>query len=273
MFVVHKKEIDKSTLMKKLILIFVLTSFSTAIFCQKTRKEKKQARNEKINALIKQEEEGLIVFKKHMLYGVTLNTDGYGIMLEKGIRQDRRKTVLYRLEISEKKHPKEERLSDPNTIGQVNSFIYAKLNNFYQVRLGYGYQYLIGSKGNKNGIEVSAVGVGGLTLGLAKPYYYDVEDIRGNRKRLRFDTDDTTTYFINGASGFSYGWKELKINPGAFLKAGLRFEYGRFNESVSAVDVGLFGEFYSTKVPQMYLVKQRQFFVGAYISMVFGKRK
>jgi hypothetical protein len=263
--------------MKKLIIICGLIAWSQLTMAQKkSRSEKKQVRSEKINALVKQEEEGLLVFKKQNAYGLFLQTDGYGVMFEKGIRQDRRKTTLFRFELATKKHPKEARFSNPNTIGQINSFVFAKMNNFYQVRFGYGMQYMIGSRGNKNGIEVSAVGVGGLSLGLAKPYFYDVEDAQGNRKRLTFDSvaaNNYANYGINGASGFSYGWNKLKIKPGAWAKLGLRFDYGRVNEVVNAVDVGLFAEYYTSKVPQLFGVKERNMFTGAYVGIIFGKRK
>jgi hypothetical protein len=264
--------------MNKVIISLVISILCTLNVCaQKTsRTEKKQNRNNRINALVKQDEEGLVVYKKQNAYGVFLQTDGVGVMLEKGIRQDRRKTTLYRVELASKKHPKEARFSNTNTIGQINSFVFAKMNNFYQIRMGYGMQYMIGSRGNKNGIEVSAVGVGGISIGLAKPYFYDVEDMQGNRKRLTFDSvaaNNYATYGINGASGFSYGWNKLKVKPGVWAKAGLRFDYGRVNEVVNVIGVGLFAEYYTSKIPLLYGVKQRNMFTGAYVTMVFGKRK
>ena len=39
-----------------------------------------------------------------------------------------------------------------------------------------GQQYLIGGKGNKNGVAVSAIYGGGLSLGYLKPYYLNVHD-------------------------------------------------------------------------------------------------
>jgi hypothetical protein len=261
--------------MNKLILIVCLFCFAN-VQAQKSRKEKREARKDKVNALIKQDEEGLLVYRKHKISGVSLTTDGYGAFFEKGIRQDRRKTSLLRFELSEKKTSKEERgIPGGGALGQANTAILFKLNNFYQFRIGYGYQYLLGSKGNKNGIEVSAVGVGGLTLGLVKPYLYDVGDVNGKRFRAGWEQFDTTASIVDlyGASGLTQGWNALKIKPGLFIKTGLRFDYGRFNETVSAVDIGLFGEFYSGKIPQLYLAKQKQFFFGAYLAMLIGKRK
>ena len=65
----------------------------------------------------------------------------------------------------------------------------------------------------------------------------------------------------------------LKMTPGLYLKPALRFDYGRYNDLVSAIEVGVTGEFYSKKVPQMLYNKQKQFFFTAYFAVLFGKRK
>jgi hypothetical protein len=261
--------------MKKIYFILIFALAQNIGFAQKSKQEKKEARNQKINALIKQNEEGLIVYKKTNNFGIHISTEGYHAFFEKGIRESRRITKLLKIELAEKRHLREQKSSIAGSIISTgSSYIYAKLNNVYQLNFGYGVQYLIGSKGNMNGIEVSAVGTAGLSLNFEKPYYFDVvQDATNERKRITFNTDTGGTYKIIGASGFSYGWKELKINPGAFAKAGLRFEYGRETEKVNALDVGLFTEFFSKKVPQVYGLKQKQLFFGAYIGLVFGKRK
>lgn len=259
--------------MRKIIFIALLSIISVHAFTQ-NKKEKRAARAEKINALIKQEEEGILVFKKHFIYGGGLATDGYGIFAEKGIKQDKRKTTLYRIELYEKKHVKEERLNlQANSFGATNTVIQYKLNNFFQLKLGYGMQYLIGGKGNKNGVEVTAVGVGGITMGLLKPYYLNVQDSRGVRTQVTYDTPDTTQYFLIGASGLSKGINETKIRPGIFTKTGLRFDYGKYNEMVNSIEVGICTEFYTNKIPQMFLLKQRNLFLSLYVSVLLGRRK
>src|SRR6185436_10750321 len=89
-----------------------------------------------------------------------------------------RKTNIYRLDITEIKDPKEEKQTGGGIIFG-NPFIYGKVNNFYQATLGFGQQYILGQKGNKNGVAVSAVYSGGLSLGLLRPYYLEVRDPNG----------------------------------------------------------------------------------------------
>jgi hypothetical protein len=69
------------------------------------------------------------------------------------------------------------------------------------------------------------------------------------------------------------GWNELTITPGLYAKTAVRFDYGSFNELVSAIEVGLNVDFYAKKIPQMVYNKEKQLFFGGYVAIIFGKRK
>lgn len=237
----------------------------------KTREAKKNERRQRINQLIRQEEEGETVFNKQRVFGFKMNTDGYGFSYEVGKFKNSRKVILYQFEFNEKRHPKEKKISLFDGFGFSN-ITYGKMNNFYQFKLGLAQQTRIGGKANKNGVAVSGILGGGLTVGLMKPYYVNVV-INNNSERSTFPKIIDSSYDIIGAAGFTTGWKDVKINPGAHAKAAMRFDYGRFNETISAIEVGLMGEYYSKSVPQLAYVKQNQFFFNAYISILFGRRK
>jgi hypothetical protein len=117
---------------------------------------------------------------------------------------------------------------------------------------------------------------GGAIVGLLRPYLVQV-DKQGERAWVGYDSPDSTFFLDQSAliSGpdFGTGWSKLKVTPGLYLKPALRFDYGKFNEMVNAVEVGLTGEFYSKKIPQMIYIKQKQFFFSAYVAVVFGRRK
>jgi hypothetical protein len=53
----------------------------------------------------------------------------------------------------------------------------------------------------------------------------------------------------------------------------MRFDYGRLNETVTAIEVGLSAEFYSSKIPQMLYNEDKQFFFNAYVAILLGRRK
>jgi hypothetical protein len=244
--------------------------------------EKKDARRQKISNLIRQAEEGVLVYRKQSIIGLQARNNGYGLFYELGRMKTTRKTNIYRLDITEIKHPKEEKQTSGGPSGIFNNpFIYGKINSFYQLTLGFGQQYMLGQKGNKNGVAISAVYSGGLALGFLRPYYLEVHDPnRGDNLIIKYSQKDSALFLdqlglnsIVGGGGFGKGWGELKIKPGGFLKTALRFDYGRFNELVSGIEIGISGEFYASKIPILFGQKDKQFFFQGYIAVLFGRRK
>lgn len=261
--------------MKKLALAALAGCLALSGFSQTgiSKKEKKDAKRARIDALVKMEEEGELVFRKHSIFGFKANTDGYGISYEMGRFKSARVTNIYQFELNEKKHKQEKKLNTINGF-EFNSVILYKLNNFYQFKIGFGQQRIIGGKANKNGVAVAAIYAGGFSLGMLKPYLIEVE-ANGKRFNSRYPTIADSSYYndIIGAAGFASGWSELSIKPGAHAKAALRFDYGRFNETVTGIEVGVNAEFYSAKIPQMFNTKQKQFFFNGYVTILLGKRK
>lgn len=266
--------------MKKTVLIAVCTFVVTVGYSQNKdlKQQKKAERQEQIKHMISQEEEGAIIFQKQTVFGVKLNTDGYGMFIETGRMKTARKANLYSLELGERKHSKEEKLSTITGSYLSNPYIYGKINNFYYAKLGYAQQRLIGNKGNKNGVAISAIYGGGLSAALLKPYYLKVANPNSNTATdVKYNNNDSVFLdnpgYILGSSGFTKGFGEIKFKPGAYLKTALRFDYGRYNELVSAIEVGLNVEFYTSKMPVMLLQKQRSTFFNAYAAIEFGHRK
>lgn len=266
--------------MKNIVLVAMWVVVSTAGFSQAndTKQQKKAENRERINRMMMQEEEGAIIFQKQTVFGAKLNTDGYGIFLEMARMKTSRQSNLYSIELGERKHLKEEKVPPIQGTYFTNPFVYGKINNFYYAKLGYAQQRLIGNKGNKNGVAISAIYGGGLSAGLLKPYYLKVTDPQTNTIHdVKYNNNDSifldNVQYVEGASGFSKGFGEMKFTPGAYAKTALRFDYGRYNELVSAIEVGLNVEFYAKKMPVMLLQKQRQLFFNAYAAIEFGRRK
>jgi hypothetical protein len=267
----------KKIVLTLLVIVATITVWSQDTAVQKRssgKHVKKDARRDRINSLLRQEEEGEIVFNKQNVFGVKLLTDGYGITYELGKFKAPRRSLLYQIELSERKHRKEKKLAATvDNQFQINSVVFGKTHNFYMLKLGIAQQHVIGGKANKNGVAVSAIYGGGLSVGMLKPYYVDVEDSANNRSRKRYPEIIDNSYFELGAAGFTVGWNAVKIRPGAYVKTAMRFDYGRLNETVTAIEVGLGAEFYSTKMSQLIYNKEKQFFFNAYVSLLLGKRK
>ena len=262
--------------MKKIFFSFLLLSISFSIQAQditrSKREEKRDKRKKSIAAMAKQEEEGVITYRKHVLAGAKLTSDGYGGFLEIGRAQSVKRSLLYQLEISERKHQKEEKQF--NRLNNVGPYVYGKINFFYPVKLGVQQQFLLGNKGNKNGVSVTANAGGGITLGLLRPYLLGYDS--ANMQIFRGLKDDSVRFLTqapNSGPSFGTGFNKLKVTPGLYLKTALRFDYGKFNEMINALEAGLVTEFYSKAIPQMAFSKDNRLFFSAYITLIFGRRK
>ena len=282
-FYINLRQINQIVTVKKLFLLGLVSVIvvnlwaqdSTINASQQAKRDKKTEKRDRMNRLMRMEEEGDLIFNKHNIFGIHVATDGYGISFEKGKYKTTSKTLIYQFELNEKKSPKEKRLS----AGDFSSVVVYKLNNFYEFKMAMGQQFLIGGKGNRNGVAVTALYTGGLSLGILKPYYVNVVDQNDNQTQqtwvqlINADSTTASNEEITGASGFFVGWSHASFKPGVNAKTALRFDYGRFNETITAIEVGLTGEFYFGKIPQVYLVPYKQFFFNAFVAIEFGSRK
>lgn len=262
-----------------ILCLALLISLGTAAQDKPTKADKKEAKRQKINQMIRLEEEGESGFRKHTLFGFKFNTDGWGASFEKGKIKSPYKTNLFQVEFNEKKHKKEDKQSrsDGNVIFG-SPFIYGKQNIFYQLKLGVGQQIMIGGKGNKNGVAVYAIYGGGFSAGMLKPYYVDIQDPpnSGLVRQIKYSQQDSALFMgqdILGGSGLGKGWGEMKFRPGVHAKSALRFDWGRFNNTVSAVEAGFNVEYYFQDVEQMVGLEPKNLFFNGYLSFVFGSRK
>jgi len=217
---------------------------------RKSRQAKQQARRDKVNQMAKAEEEGAIIYHKEWVLGGKLYNDGLAAHFQKAKMKSNYKSHWYLVEVGVRKANNEYKIGSENiSIGfaLTRPYIYAKQNVFMQTKIGFGQQYLIGGKGNKNGVAVMAIYGGGLSLGLLKPYYIEKFDV-ANNELIKINwmggANRTDTLFLDQSvqgtsAGFFKGFNELKFRPGVFAKTGLRFDYGRYNEMVSAIECGV----------------------------------
>ncbi len=262
------------------LLIFLSSAFLTTVQAQtKSKDELKRERTARINQLRKEEDENALIYNKQNAFGIKLNTDGYGVFYEHGKYKSLQLTNLWWLQLDERKDPKEDRITNttPDGIFQIgNPFVYGKINNFYQFKIGLGQQRLIGGKDVKNGVAVTAIYGGGITAGLLKPYYLNVNDSVSSSHDVKYSPENEDVFLygpINGGSGFGKGWGEVKFVPGVHARAALRFDYGHYNELLSAIETGVTAQYYSKNIDMIVNQPGKKFFFNAYVALVFGKRK
>lgn len=266
--------------MHKILFFCLALSVGLSATAQKTKKERKDEKRQRINALVKQEEEGVIAYRKHNVFGGKLTNDGWGLFYEHARAQSIKKALLFQLDFSERKHVKEKKQTNPYF--PASPFIFGKINYFYPLKLGVQQQILFGNKSNKNGVAVTGNFGGGLSLGLLRPYYLEIDDTTsGNRRAIKYDSADSSI-FVSGeklaglgvsSAGLSKGWGDIKVKPGAYAKAAMRFDYGRYNEMVNAIEVGVTAEYYFNKIPQLIYTKEKSLFFNVYFALMFGRRK
>ena len=265
--------------MKKVLLLMIVTSSIYIAQAQtKTKDEIRKDRAVRLEKLKKDEDEDALIYNKQGAFGIRLNTDGYGIFYEHGKYKSLAVTNLWWISLDERKDPKEQKVSNTDGFFQIgNPFVYGKINNFYQLKVGIGQQRLIGGKDVKNGVAVSAIYGGGVSAGLVKPYYINITNDSTHETRDVKYSPETDNVFrngpINGGSGFGKGFNELSFVPGVHARVALRFDYGHFNELLSAIEAGVNAQYYTKDVQMMIDQPGKKFFFNAYVAIVFGKRK
>lgn len=224
---------------------------------------------------------------KEFSAGLRVNSDGWGIFVDRGrVRsEDRNPDLFYstriiQLEFGEKRHMKEIKASNPSgvTPGSSNAspFIFGKINTFYSLKLGYGNRKMIAGKPEAGTVSVHWVYLGGLSIGLLKPYYIDVSN-GFDTKSIKY-SDSTKDQFINynqiiGSSGWSKGLSETKIVPGFYLRSGFHFDFANNKRTKMAIETGATFEFYTSGVQQMVSQKEQTMFFNVYAAIQFGKRR
>ena len=242
----------------------------------------KLEKRNRINEMIRNEEEGFPAFRKQFTFQIKSSHDGFGAILEKGWTKSPYKLNFLQLELSSKRHEKEERVKYSYNAGYYNyqspAVVFGKQNNFYQVKLNFGKQLLIGGKSNKNGVGVYFNYAVGFSAGLIRPYYIDYFDTaRNTLVPIKYQESQKEKFLfeplIYGGTGLKYGWNEMTFVPGFHAKAGLRFDWARFNQVISALEFGFEFDYFAQKVVQMVDNPGRNFFPTGYVALVFGNRK
>ncbi len=216
--------------------------------------------------------------------GIRLNSDGYGIVVDKGWlkggesygqnNRDRFFNVrLLQFELIERKHPKEMRSNSAFGISFTpNSYILGKINNFYAFKIGYGQRRMIAGKPDPGNVSIHWVYLGGISAGLLKPYYLKIAGLGEVKYSDSLENEFISPGRIEGRAPFTKGFNEIKLVPGMHLKTGLHFDFATSRKTVLALELGVNGEFYTQKIEQMVGQDPKALFFNFYASLQFGKR-
>ncbi len=215
-------------------------------------------------------------FQNELSYGVNFNSSGGligGAFIRSSYFMNERMYQFGALEIVEVKHPKENRDFSPIS---GESFVYGKQNYLFVVRPQYGRELVLFKKAPESGVHVNALAAVGPSFGLQVPYYIDY-NYGGQGTSIRTEQYDPAKHldrdYILGGDNVFRGLGEMKVKPGAHLKAGLTFEYGRYRESIAGIEVGFMVEAFASKPIIIPNAKNNQTFTSVYLNLYYGSRK
>ncbi len=264
---------------KNLLFLVCLALFTLPVLAQQSgipvySNDKNAAKKQRFNQMMKMEEEGDLIFDHYGLFGFKLATNGYGIFYERGKFINNQKSRILTFEINEVKDPKDHKEAVSGDGYTYNYVSVGRLNNFYEFKASYGQQFLLGGKGNKNGVAITYLYSGGLSLGMLKQYVLNVYPGQSTYTiQSTYPTIFDSAYIVYNSPGLGGGWNHLSFSPGLNARLAMRFDYGRFNQTITAFETGVTAEYYLNEMPLMAYVPPKHLFFNAYISIMFGKRK
>lgn len=223
-------------------------------------------------------DEAQVFFRNERTFSGTLYSSGWGLDYQQANRIDAFRSFTYGGGLSYLKHPKEYKSQSPYTAGWGRSYVFGKLNEGLVLRGGAGFQREVFSKYDKGGIAIRYFYSGGLSLAVLKPIYYlrivaiDYETGRIIYDPSKFDPDYMQSiYDIYDRESFFMGLNEIKIRPGAFVRAGVSFEYSATETTINALEGGLQLEGFLGKIPIMSGDENRQMLLSLFVTYRFGK--
>lgn len=221
--------------------------------------------------------EDQMVFENEWSVGGMFHTRGWGIDFTKIKYKNARKKIVWQFGISEIKGPGEKKTQSlyNSSDVQFKGFFFGKQNKFYSLEATYGRQRTIAGKGRKGAVEIAWTYKGGISLGVAKPYYVLTYN-EGDFIDVKYDgtNDDVflNQYAVVAGSDFSKGFNEIKFYPGVVGRIGLIFDWASHQEFVKSIEVGFQSHIFYKRVPIMVPAENHFWHPNLYIKLNLGRR-
>jgi len=222
-------------------------------------------------------DEGRFVnYRSDAVGGIILHGEGWGGYFRYGKQLTYNKRINFSLDLVSMHHPKEIKVFNPN-FDDGKGYFYGKLNSFYILRPGIGLRRIYFEKLREKGVEISLNYSVGASIGLVKPVYLQILNPTNDPFLFTFTDEryDPTFHTIDNIYGRSKGTKglgETKINPGAFAKFGIQFEYSNEDDAIRAIELGSVFDFYFIPVEMMTENTPSNFFLSVYLKFILGRK-
>lgn len=223
--------------------------------------------------------ENLILYQKQRTFGVVLHNLGLGVQYRTGKRITYFKTRMWEIEFVSMKSYKQVKVLNPYFTNS-RRYVYGKLNDAFFLRGGMVWKKLLNRKPYWGGVELRWIYGGGVSLGIAKPYYlyvlyfYEVGDgyYTYDIKTERFDPSSQSWDDIYGRAPFTVGLSEITLHPGIYLKTSLNFEFGVQSTKIKALEIGGAIDIAPMGLSIMADNTNQIFFPTLFLNFSFGKR-
>lgn len=220
------------------------------------------------------DEQNVAFWRNEQTYGISYLSNGWGLDYRYGKRIDGYRKQLFEVGLNSIKHRKETKRTNPIPYS-VSRYVFGKTNYCFDIKAGFGFQKEIFSKQDLNSISIKYYYSAGASLAFLKPIYYEIfyaTYTDTSKKYEKFDPYKHRTDNILGRAPFFWGLGEIKVIPGAYLKAGTQVEYSKNDMKIKALEFGVIVNGYTNKLEIMSAVDYNpQFFVTFFLSYRFGK--
>jgi len=209
-------------------------------------------------------------YTSESIWGVSKNSasgliGGFIFRFSRLVKPNHYRTIGF--ELMNVKHPGESRVVSRTG----NYFIVGKTNYLYTIRGQYGRDIVIFKKASQQGVQITATGTVGPSIGLEAPYYIELNQYN----KEPYDPSNPAHSIDNiSGSGFMFqGLFESNIVIGLNIKAGLSFEFGTFKSNVSGFEIGTLIDAYARKINMIPEADNYAVWPTVYITLFYGSRK
>ena len=176
-------------------------------------------------------------YKHEASGGLRLQTNGFTIYGEYGWIKDIFRTRLIQLEYTYYVDYRQKKQHAQTQGGR--DYLFGFQNKFHTLRFSYGIKRTIADKASRNGVRLSFIAFGGVSLGLLKPYYLNLLQpvdgapvVKPERYSLTNESRFLDRDSIVEAAPIRYGLNQMQPVPGVHGKAALNFDWGTKDEFV-----------------------------------------
>lgn len=227
------------------------------------------------------------VYKNEWSIGMRMHTNGFSALYERvWIKSIWKKRVL-QTNFFYYKDFKQKKVKSPYAeVYNANGYFFGKQNNFWNVNVLYGQKKILAEKADKNGVRVSMVYLGGVSLGILKPYALEIVEQDNFSEAppetvVRFYEENNPAIFLDpfnsstrifGPAGVKYGFNKIQPIPGIHGKFGFNFDWAGKENVVKSIELGAQVDIYYKKLPVMITSRNKPYVLNLYLAFQLGKR-